>query len=84
VPNDLDTAPGGSLKRTDRLAFAVRSGKLHHGNAGRASRHSNSVGGTGRRWGPFRPRISQARHDLAGIAKVPWAATNGRPIVVRR
>ena len=75
MPDGVDGAASSSFERSDRLAFAVRSGELDYGNAGRASRHRASVEATGPPWAGFR-LTSQPRHDDAGSARNLWAKAN--------
>jgi hypothetical protein len=49
VPEEVDWAPSRSIERSDRLSLAVGPRKLHNSDAGRASRHTNSVGAAGGR-----------------------------------
>jgi len=49
VPDEVDWATDRRIERSDGLSLAVGPRELDYGDAGRASRHPNSVGAAGGR-----------------------------------
>jgi len=49
VPDEVNRATDRRIERSDGLSLAVGPRELDYGDAGRASRHANSVGAAGGR-----------------------------------